>query len=98
MKCASTFEMLTATFSESAMSRIQFQLWYNRFKEGREDVNDEARSGRPSTLTTNENIEAVKNMIREVADDVDISFGSCKVIFTDVLGRIVENPIVDFTP
>ena len=24
--------------------------------------------------------------IREVADDVDISFGSCQVIFTDVLG------------
>ena len=23
--------------------RIQVQLWYNRFKEGREDVNDDAQ-------------------------------------------------------
>ena len=40
------------------MSRTQVQLWYNRFKEGRKDVNDDARSGRPSTSTTDENIEA----------------------------------------
>ena len=44
--------------------------------------------------TTDENIEAVKKMILdncritilEVADDVDISFGSWQTIFTDVLG------------
>ena len=68
------------------MSRTQVQLCYNRFKEGRPE--------RPSTSTTDENIEAVKKMIldnrriiiREVADDVGIQFGSCQVIFTDVLG------------
>ena len=62
------------------MSRTQVQLWYNRFKEDREDVNDNTRSGCPRTSTTNENIEAVKKMIldnhritiREVADDVGI--------------------------
>ena len=53
------------------------QLWHNRFKEGREDVNDDARAGRPSMSTTDENNEAVKKMIRELADDVYISFGSC---------------------
>ena len=63
IKCAKTFEMLTVAFGESTMSRTQVQLWYNRFKEGREDVNDDARPGRPSTSTTNENIEAVKKMI-----------------------------------
>ena len=75
--------MLTVAFGESTMSRTQVQLWYNRFKEGREDVNDDARPGRPSTSTTDENIEAVKKMIldnrritiREVADDAGISFG-----------------------
>lgn len=86
--------MLTVAFGESTMSRTQVQLWYNRFKEGREDVNDDARPGRPSTSTTDENIDAVKKMIldnrritiREVADDVGISFGTCQAIFTDVLG------------
>ena len=30
--------MVTVAFGESTMSRTQVQLWYNRFKEGREDV------------------------------------------------------------
>ena len=45
------------------MSRTQVQLWYNRFKEGRKDVNDNARPGRPNTSTTDENIETVKKWI-----------------------------------
>ena len=68
--------MLAVTFEDSTMSRIQFQLWYNWLKESQIDVNDNARLGYPSTLTTDENIEAVKKMIlyncritiREVAD------------------------------
>ena len=81
-----TFEMLTVTFGESTKSRTQVQLLYNRFKENREDVK--------SISTANENIEAVKKItldnreitIREVADDVGISFGSCQENFTDLLG------------
>ena len=62
IKWSRTFEMLSMTFGESTMSRTQVQLWYNRFKEGREDINDDARPGRPSTPTTDEYIEAVKKM------------------------------------
>ena len=66
--------MLTMAFGESTMSRTQVQLWYNWFKEGQEDFSDD------------ENIEAVKKMIlnntpiyiREVGDDVGITFGSCQ--------------------
>ena len=85
------------------MSRTQLQLWYNRFKEGREHVNDDARPGRPSMSTTDENTEAVKKMIldnrritiREVADDIGISFGSCQAIFTSVLDmKLAEEKIV----
>ena len=71
------------------MNRTQVQLWYNRFKERSEEDNNYARSDRPSTSTTDENIEAVKKMIldnrrftiREFAEDVGISFGSCQAIF-----------------
>ena len=85
--------MLTVAFGQSTISKTQVQLWYNRFKEGREDVNDSDRPSRPITSTTDENIEVVKKMIlcnrriiiREVADEVGISFGSCQAIFTDVL-------------
>ena len=53
-----------------------------------------AHSDRPITSTTDENIEVVKKMIfdnrrttiREVADKVGASFGSCQASFTDVLG------------
>ena len=47
LEYARTFEMLTAALGESTMSRTQVQLWYNRFKECRESVNDDARPGRP---------------------------------------------------
>ena len=53
--------MLTVAFGESTMSRTQVQLWYNRFKEGREDAGDDARSYRASMSTIDDNIEAVKD-------------------------------------
>ncbi|UYV72842.1 hypothetical protein LAZ67_10000956 [Cordylochernes scorpioides] len=64
------------------------------FSEGREDVNDEWRAGRPSTSTTDEKINEVEKMIlanrritvREVAEDSNISIGSCHSIFINVLG------------
>ena len=86
--------MLTVAFGGSTISRTQFQLWYKRFKEGREYVNNIACPGRPNTLTTDENVEAMKKMIldnrritiREVADDVGKSFCSRQAIFTEVCG------------
>ncbi|UYV84416.1 hypothetical protein LAZ67_X002056 [Cordylochernes scorpioides] len=62
--------------------------------KGREDVNDEERAGRPSTSTTDEKINEVEKMIlanrritvREVAEDLYISIGSCHSIFINDLG------------
>ena len=84
------------------LSRLSDLLWAEHkfncgiigLRKGEEDVNDAARPGRPSTSTTDENIKAVKKMIldnrriiiREVADDVVISFGSCQAICMDDLG------------
>ena len=69
-------------------------MWYNGFREGREDVNGNVRPGRTSTSTTDEYIGTLKEMIldnrritiREVAGDVGLPFVSCQAIFTDVLG------------
>ena len=57
--------MLTVAFGEATMSRIQVQLWYNRFKEGWEDASDDVRPVRPSMSTSDENIDAVKKIILE---------------------------------
>ncbi|UYV68500.1 hypothetical protein LAZ67_5004512 [Cordylochernes scorpioides] len=64
------------------------------FSEGREDVNDEERAGRPSTSTTYEKNNEVEKMIlanrritvREVAEDLNISIGPCHSIFINDLG------------
>ena len=53
--CQRAFEMLTLVFGESMKSRTQVQLWYNRFKEGREDISDDVRPCLPSTSTIDEN-------------------------------------------
>ena len=72
--------MLTVAFDESTMSATQVQLWYNRFKEGWKDVNDDARPGRRSASITDENIEALKKLILD-----NRRIRSYQAIFMDVL-------------
>ena len=50
IKFTRTFEMFTVAFGVSIMSRTQIQLWYNGFREGREDVKDDARQQPMKTL------------------------------------------------
>ena len=86
--------MLTVAYGEATLDRSNVYRWYKMFSEGREDVNDEERAGRPSTSTTDENIDEVKKIVlanrritvREVAEDLNISIGSCHSIFTNDLG------------
>ena len=83
--------MLKVAYGECTISQKRVYKWYKLFTEGREE---DARPGRPSTWTTSENTEAVKKIvmenrritIREVAEDVGISVGSCHAIFSDILG------------
>ena len=46
------------------MSKTRFFEWHRRFKEGREEVEDDHRSGRPSTSRTDENVEGVRQKVR----------------------------------
>ncbi|UYV77151.1 hypothetical protein LAZ67_14003451 [Cordylochernes scorpioides] len=94
IKCADAFRMLTVAYEEATLDRSNVYRWYKIFPEGREDVNDEERAGRPSTSTTDEKINEVQKMIlanrritvREVAEDLNISIGSCHSIFINDLG------------
>ena len=56
--------MLQQVYGEETMSRTHAFEWYKRFKEGREEVEDDPRSGRPSTSRTADNIECVKQVVR----------------------------------
>ncbi|UYV67619.1 hypothetical protein LAZ67_5001386 [Cordylochernes scorpioides] len=94
IKCADAFRMLTVAYGEATLDPSNVYRWYKMFSEGREDVNDEERAGRPSTSTTDEKINEVEKMIlanrritvREVAEDLNISIGSCHSIFINDLG------------
>jgi len=55
---AETHRMLQEAFGDNAMSQNKF-VWYKRFKDGRKSVDNDERSGRPSTSTTPENIANV---------------------------------------
>ncbi|VEN56165.1 unnamed protein product [Callosobruchus maculatus] len=86
--------MLTVAYGEATLDQSNVYRWYKMFSEGREDVNDEERAGRPSTSTTDENIDKVKKIVlanrritvTEIAVDLSISIGSCHSILTNDLG------------
>ncbi|GFV55346.1 FLJ37770-like protein [Trichonephila clavipes] len=48
--------MLQEAFKDDCISRSQSGKWHKAFKEGREEVADEPRSGRPTTSRTEENM------------------------------------------
>jgi len=88
-----TWKMLQQAFGDECMSRTQCFEWYSRFKTGRTSIVEDPRSGRPSTSTDDVHINAVRHLIlqncrltiRETAEDVGISSGSCQAILTEKL-------------
>ncbi|GBM16164.1 hypothetical protein AVEN_126435-1 [Araneus ventricosus] len=38
--------------------------WHKRFREGRTNIEDNPRSGRPSSSTADENVERVREIVR----------------------------------
>ncbi|EFN80151.1 Putative uncharacterized protein FLJ37770, partial [Harpegnathos saltator] len=46
------FEKLKQAYGKHSLSRAQVFRWHKSFLEGREHIEDESRSGRPSTSKT----------------------------------------------
>ena len=59
-----TLKMLRDVYGDSSMSRTKVFEWHKRFVEGREDVEDDSKSGRPCTFTTDINIEKIRQLVR----------------------------------
>lgn len=51
--------LLIEVYGDQCLSRMQVFEWFKSFKEGREDVEDDPNSDRPSTVKTQENVETV---------------------------------------
>ena len=52
IKCSKTLEMLKVAYGECTVSQNRVYKWYKLFTENREEMNDDARPGRPSTSST----------------------------------------------
>jgi hypothetical protein len=46
------------------MKKLSVFEWHRRLKEGREDVQDDSRSGQPKTQTTDANVDRVGTLVR----------------------------------
>lgn len=94
ISCSDALKMLQKCYGDECLSRSQVFKWYKSFGEGREAVEDEPRSGRTSTSTTDENINKIKELVlsnrrltqRDLVDIVGISKGSIQSILKDNLG------------
>jgi len=90
---AETHRMLMEAFGEQALSQARTFEWFKHFKDGRESVEDDKHSGRPSTCTTPEMIVKVceviledkRQTINDVCNHVGLPYGSCQCILVDEL-------------
>ena len=86
-----TIELINKAYGSAAMSHANV---YSRFREGREDVKDDARSGRPSTSRTDENMESFRSLLTEdrrttlqvIADRLNFGKERVRRIETEDLG------------
>ena len=85
--------MLNQAYGEDCVCRTQCYDWFKPFKQGRISVSEDPRPGRLSTSANDDHVGRVRAVIRrycritvrEVAEEVDISIGSCHQIFTEKL-------------
>ncbi|XP_018058121.1 PREDICTED: histone-lysine N-methyltransferase SETMAR-like [Atta colombica] len=85
--------LVSVVHTHDTLKKIAVYEWHERFKSGRESVEDDERSGKPSTSKTDENINKVREMlinnrkliIRELAEDLNIAYGSIQDIVVNGL-------------
>lgn len=85
---------LSTVYGDASPSIATVKRWYNEFRNGRISVFDEARPGRPNEVTTEENINKVRDMLmndrrlklREVAEVCGLSLERVQNIVHKHLG------------
>ncbi|XP_011880667.1 PREDICTED: putative uncharacterized protein FLJ37770 [Vollenhovia emeryi] len=58
-----TFQLIQQAFRSDCLSKSQVLRWHKSFKEGREEVAEEPRSGRSSTSRIDENVIRVRDCV-----------------------------------
>lgn len=91
-----TLKMLRSVYGEETLSRKTVFQWFKRFREGRESVVDEHRSGRPVKSRTTANIERVRKLflpdrrlsVRIMANELNLPREIVRTILTKDLGKL----------
>ena len=58
-----TLALLTVAYGEYAMKKSSVFEWHRQVKEGRENVQDDPRSGEPKTQRTDANVDRVRTLV-----------------------------------
>jgi len=58
-----THNLLKKVYGDECLSRTQVFEWFEKFKEGREEIGDDQCSSHPSTSKTDANIEKVGEIV-----------------------------------
>ena len=77
------------------MSRTRVYTWFTRLKNGRDDLNDDPRPGRPESSNRTELVEKVREIIaidanftvRMLAEKFNLSYCTIYTILTEDLGK-----------
>jgi len=86
--------MLQEAFKEQALSRARVFEWFSRFKKGDLSIEDESRSGRPSSSRNDENIAKIREKLNEdrhytideLSEVTAVSWSSVQRILSQDLG------------
>jgi AraC-like DNA-binding protein len=89
-----TYDIIQKAFGNEAMGCTQVKEWFRHFKEGWTSAESDEHSGRPSTSRNQVMIDKVLSAmldnrritIRELSDEMGLSFGLIQSILTEDLG------------
>ncbi|CAF5046067.1 unnamed protein product, partial [Rotaria sp. Silwood1] len=103
-------EELYSVHGDQAPCLRTVERWFQRFREGQVELDDEARSGRPIAVTTPDNIEQVRLIIdddsrvtiEEIQEQTGLTYGTTRRIIKDhlqltkITARYIPKELTDF--
>jgi len=89
-----TLALLTVAYGEYDIKKSSVFEWHRQFKEGREDVQDDPRSGQPKTQRTDANVARVRTLVRSdrrlgvrvIAEELNMNRETVRQIVKEDLG------------
>jgi len=90
-----TLQMVNAAYVDQALSRSNVFRWYGRFRDGREDIEDDPRIGLPTECGNDNDVEKISQLLlqnrhlllRMLAEEVNVGKDTVIRTVVDVLRK-----------